>query len=395
MPASPSPLPPVAQVIETLGMGGAEQLAVRFANALAGRGHASHLVVIEAPGPLRDRVAAGVHLHELGHVRGPIGNPPRFLASLRRGRARLRDLVRATGIGVMQTHLPGANFWGLMAQWTGICPVIATIHNNQEFEYGDADDPVRRALRMQAYRQIIRRCAFTVAVSDDVRASMCAQLGLDPAATPRLRTVTNGVEPGVTLTPDERAAIRQRLGVPAEVPLILAAGRLGPQKNHADLVAAAAHLRAQGRPFRLVIAGEGEQRPQLEARIAAEDLAPHVQLPGNLADLDRVMAAADVFAMASLWEGLPLVLLEAMAAGLPPVAYAIAGVTDVLTSPAVGRTVPARDVATLAVALAAFLDRPADRASVGAAARDHVARHFAFRRTVDQLEALYAEAAGR
>ncbi len=393
MPASPSSLPPIAQVIETLGMGGAEQLAVRFANALAARGHSSHLVVIESPGPLRDRVAADVHLHELRHVRGPVGNPPRFLASIGRGRRRLLDLVRETGIGVMQTHLPGANFWGLLTQWSGACPVIATIHNNQEFEYGDADHPLRRTLRIQAYRQIIRRCAFTVAVSADVRTSMCAQLGLDPEATPRLRTVTNGVAPGATLEPRERAAIRERLAVPDQVPLILAAGRLGPQKNHGDLVAAAARLRDQGRPFRLVIAGEGEHRQQLESAVASERLAAHVQLPGNLPDLDRVMAAADVFAMASRWEGLPLVLLEAMAAGLPPVAYAIPGVTDVITAPEVGRTVPLDDVAALAHTLAAFLEDPAARRRVGAAARDHVDRHFAFRRTVDRLEALYAEAA--
>jgi len=97
--------------------------------------------------------------------------------------------------------------------------------------------------------------------------------------------------------------------------------------------------------------------------------------------------------MASLWEGLPLVLLEAMAAGLPSVAYAIPGVTDVLTAPEVGRTVPTHDAGALADALATFLEDPDARRRVGAAARDHVDTHFAFRRTVDQLAALYAEAA--
>jgi glycosyltransferase involved in cell wall biosynthesis len=221
---------------------------------------------------------------------------------------------------------------------------------------------------------------------------MGEQLGLDLERTPRLVTVANGVSAPPPLDPSARAEIRARFDAAQDLPLILAAGRLGPQKNHGDLVAAAGLLRDTGRAFGLVIAGEGEGRQDLEQQIAAADLTGVVRLPGNLADLDRVMGAADLLAMASLWEGLPLVLLEGMAAGLPPVAYAIKGVTDVLTEPTVGLTVPTGDIAELATALGDLLDEPERRDAMGAAAREHVARHFSFAQTVDRLEALYRAA---
>lgn len=381
----------VAQFIETMNVGGAEHLAVTVANALAGRGRASHLIVATGPGPLSGRIDPAVRVHYLGFVRASVRNPLAFAWSVGKGLRRLGGIVRRENIAVAQTHLPGANFWGLVLALRGVCGVVATVHNNEEFRYGAHDNRVLRSARRAAYGQIVRRCGV-VAVSAAVKESLVRQLRLDGALAARIAVVPNAVPLPAPLSAADRALERERWGVaPGEV-LLLAAGRFTAQKNFGDLVEAARRLAAAGVAFRLVIAGDGEERPALQARAAAAGLADRVLLPGNLADLDRVMGAADVFVMSSLWEGLPLVLLEAMAAGLPVAAYAIDGVREVVSDGASGLTVPAGDAAALADALAALATDPELRQRLGAGAGAVVRERYSFDALVDGLEACYRRA---
>ena len=95
----------MAQIVESLGVGGAENLAVRIANALADRGHESHLIVMEGPGPLSPRIAASVHVHYLNYHRVSITNPVAFLISVWQGFRRVSGLLRAQDIQLLQSHL--------------------------------------------------------------------------------------------------------------------------------------------------------------------------------------------------------------------------------------------------------------------------------------------------
>ncbi len=382
-------LQPVAQIVETMTMGGAENLAVRIANALAARGHESHLIVLTEPGPLSAKIDDRVHVHYLEFWRASIRNPFYFLLSLGQGQGLITEHVRRLNLGVVQTHLPGANFWGLLLSLRGICPVLATIHNNEEFRYGEVDTRVLAHLRKRAYQMILRRCAGTVAVSDEVRTSLIRTLRAGPAEAERISVVTNGVALPEPITAGRRTGLRSEFGVDEGVPFVLAAGRFGDQKNFGDLVDAAALLKERGRSFRLVIAGDGESRPGLLARIEAEGLDSHIVLPGNLIHLDEVMQAADVFCMSSLWEGLPLVLLEAMAAGLPAAAYAIPGVSEVLQEGRTGKLAAKGDPEALADSIEGWLLDDAARTEASRAARERVAADFSFEKLVDQLEALY------
>lgn len=383
----------VAQLIESMTMGGAENLAVRIANALAAAGHESHLIVTGSPGVLSERIAPEVQAHYLHYERASVNFPPAFLLSVRRGSRLLRQVITAHRIQVVQTHLPGANFWGLLLAWRRVCPVLATIHNNQEFRYGDQDSALRAAFRKKAYKQILATCAGTIAVSAEVKASLIRDLDAAPEAADRISVVTNGVALPAPISARRRQEIRSELGLADARPLILAAGRCGEQKNFADLVEAAAVLRRTRSDFQLVIAGEGPLLEPLRAQVAERGLEHHVLLPGNLLNLGQVMQAADIFVMSSLWEGLPLVLLEAMAAGLPPVGYAIAGVAEILTREEEGMTVPTGDVAGLAGALDALLADPTRRARMGAAARELVAARFDFATVCDSLQDLYRSVA--
>lgn len=155
-------------------------------------------------------------------------------------------------------------------------------------------------------------------------------------------------------------------------PRIVAAGRLHPKKGFDVLVAALALLRDQGRGFEAEIAGEGDERARLEGLIAQHGLGDRVRLVGWQGDVPAFLATGDVFAFPSHQEGFPLVLLEAMAVGLPAVSSAIAGPVEMIADGVDGRLVPPGDAAALAAALAGLIAEPQAAVALGAAARAKV-----------------------
>jgi len=383
--------PRVAQLIEALGMGGAERLAVQIANARAEAGDLSHLVVVSEPGALSASVAGNVRVRYLGYERASIANPLAFGLSVRRGYGLIAGQLARDGVQVVQTHLPGANFWGLALALRGACAAIPTIHNNQEFRYGRDDQAWRAGLRRRAYREMLRRCPAVVAVSAEVRDSLVADLRATDTEAARIRVIPNGVEIPEPGDPALVAQARARYGIPPGDPLVLAAGRLSEQKNHALLLEATARLRAAGVRCRVLIAGDGPLRAFLGRRAAEMGLDDQVTLPGNVDDLRLLMQGADVFVLPSLWEGLPLVLLEAMACGLPAVATRIRGVAEVVEDGVSGLLVEPGDAAGLAAAVAALLRDAPRRAALGAAGLEIVRRHYDFARVAEELGRLYAE----
>jgi glycosyltransferase involved in cell wall biosynthesis len=380
----------VAQLIGSMSVGGAENLAVRVAGALAARGHHSHLVVARGPGPLSERISPEVHTHYLHFERESIKRPVAFAASVARGLAQVRRIVRGHDIQVIQTHLPGANFLGLPLELTRICPVVATVHNNQEFNYGDSDR-IRAALRKQAYRWLLRVDHGVVAVSSKVKHSLVAELGVPAHFGERISVVDNGVEIPPAIDPEERQRLRAAEGAD-DRQLLVAVGRLTAQKNFADLLRAVARARELGVHARLVIAVEGEERPALEALRAELDLGDEVAMPGIRDDIDQLMQAADLLVMSSLWEGLPLVALEAQAAALPVVAYAIPGTAELVTDGRTGFTAPVGDPLALGERIVDALSDPQRLLSVGEAGRQQVIQRYSFDRTVDDLVAVYRRA---
>lgn len=386
--------PVVVQLLEKLVVGGAENLAVRVAGARAATGLPSLVYALQAGGALGERLSADVVLRELEIGRSSVRWPPAFAASVWRGRRALLHQLAADRVDVVQTHLPEANFWGLLLARSGRVGVVATVHNNLEFHYGDDDGALRRALRRRAYRAVIDRCDAVVTVSAAVRDSLAAALRLPDAAADRLVVVPNGV-----VVPHRqegtREAVRRDLGVSADEPLLLGAGRLTVQKNFADLIALAAGLRDRGVAATTVIAGEGEDRPALEARIDELGLADRVHLLGVRDDLDRLLQAADLFVLSSRWEGLPLVLLEAMAARCPVAGYAIAGTRDVIDDGRHGVLAPVGDVPRLTGLVADLLADPARRERMGREARSLVREHHDLDQVVARLNGLYADIADR
>jgi glycosyltransferase involved in cell wall biosynthesis len=183
----------------------------------------------------------------------------------------------------------------------------------------------------------------------------------------RVRVVPNAVA-----LDGPRAAPREA----GRTPTVVAGGRLHPKKGYDILVRARAELRGRGIAATCRIAGAGPERERLQALIDELALQSRIALTGWTDDLPGFLAQGDVFAFPSYQEGFPLVLLQAMAAGLPIVASAIDGPSEMLADGESGLLVPAGDPAALADALAALLAEPARAARLGAAARAVVERDF-------------------
>lgn len=182
---------------------------------------------------------------------------------------------------------------------------------------------------------------------------------------------------------------REVLGVPPDVPLLVSAGALVAHKDHATLIGAANILLKQGSDFRLLIAGEGPSRVDLERRIAGSSLAQRVQLLGHRGDVPALIRAADVYVSSSWSEGLGTSVLEALACQKPVVAADAGGVREMVLDGKTGWLVPNRDSVQLAAAIGQCLDCPEKARRYAEAGRALVENTFSVEKMVSGTIAVY------
>ncbi|MNX66217.1 putative glycosyltransferase EpsD [compost metagenome] len=210
----------------------------------------------------------------------------------------------------------------------------------------------------------------------------------------RSRVIPNGIDPS-RFRPDPlaRARLRQALGVAEGEPLIGLFGRLTRQKAQGVFLRAAAEVLAREPASRFMLVGDGEDRAALAALSAGLGLGGRLLMLGSRSDVPALLAATDVFVLPSLWEGLPIALLEAMACGVPVIASAVDGSVEVVQPGQSGLLVPPGEVAPLAEAILALIRTPALAARLSAAGRERVLALYPLSRMIAAIEALYAEVA--
>ena len=235
-----------------------------------------------------------------------------------------------------------------------------------------------------------RMATGSVCVSEGVRRFSVEVGRLDPA---RLVVIPNGVDP----TPFDRAnpIDRGSIGVPPRAFLALYVGRLDPQKGLNILLDAASRIIPSRPDWHLVLVGDGPERPALDARIEADPgLRDRVHRLGLRDDVPNLLKSADLLVLPSLWEGMPNVVLEAMAARLAVVGTSVEGTEDLVIPGRLGWLVPPGDAERLTSAL---LEAAADRSRLrayGQAARDRVEATFTPARVVEAYERLWAGVLG-
>lgn len=229
-----------------------------------------------------------------------------------------------------------------------------------------------------------------VLVSAANREAHLARLGR-PAH--KLVVLQNGIELGEAVTADDRAAAKRSIGVDPDRPLVGAVGRLHEQKDHRTLVAAVGDVVRRRGPVGLAIVGGGPLEAELRAQAAAQGLGDLLVMPGHVDDPERWLAAFDVAAMPSRYEGFSLSMLEYMAAAKPCVFSDHESFLEATAGGRVARIAPVGDAAALADRIAGLLDDPAAAEALGRAARDHVAAHFTIDAHVARLMDLYDDVA--
>ena len=245
----------------------------------------------------------------------------------------------------MQTHLLGSLDFLVLSARDGRHPVVLwTVHNALLDLRADQLPPgqrwllgAKRAGYRTAYRVGGRMADGFIAVSDDVAGRRCASL---PAASRRLFTIPNGVDVERFGRQGEREAARAGLGVAPQARVMIVVAKLFAQKGHTVLLEALAST-----PLRpddaVLFVGDGPERGRLEQLAEQRGLAA-VRFLGNRPDVPQLLAASDLFVLPSLWEGLPMALLEGMASGLPVIATDVAGSRQVVVPGQSGMLVPAR-----------------------------------------------------
>jgi len=206
-------------------------------------------------------------------------------------------------------------------------------------------------------------------------------------------TIYNGIDPLPFTSVSIEAArkIRNALGIRDDELVLGAIGRLEPQKGFFDLISSLAHIKAKFNSVRLLIIGEGELRDSLELQINNHNLSGTIKFTGLRNDVPEILTAIDVFVSPSLWEGLPNVVLEAMAAGKPVVATSVGGTPEVIVDGETGLVVPPRNPEALASVIIRLLKNPELRTKMGRAGKERVLKQFSILRMVTKTQQLYKE----
>lgn len=297
--------------------------------------------------------------------------------------------LRALRPDIVHTHTSKAGFIGRLAAWLAGVPVI--VHTMHEPPHNAAGGPLTRALYIWLERFATLLATHVVTVSYANEREIVRQR-LVPRD--RLSVVREGLDlafyPRAT---DGRAAVRA-LGIPDHVPVVGAVGRLEAAKGHTYLIRAVPRVLAHVPDARFVIVGGGHLCAKLQAEIDALGLSERVIMTGYREDMLELMQGFDVFALPSLWEGLGIVLLEAMAYARPLVAAAVGGVNDVVVDGETGLLVPPRSPEALARAITALLTDRQRAARLGEAGARRLETEFSDELCNARLMALYARLLG-
>ncbi len=355
------------------GWGGVERWFLDVAQGLRARGH--RVLSVGRPGALwtRRSLEAGLETRST-EMRGDL--------SVGEARA-VAFWMQEQGVQVLLTKLHrGIRLGGLAARFAGHVPVVAFMGLVE----------ARPGWRYRWTYRIFLHSVVTL--SPSMRREILAVGAGIPGD--RVVSIPYGVVPGDYEVPTAAAAAaRDSLGAAPGDLLVLSAGRLHGQKRFDLLLEAFAGIRERVPTARLAVVGTGSLREDLAARARALGLADRALFAGFRADMPAVHAAADLFVLSSDDEGLPMVVLEAMAAGRAVVATDVGSVRDLVEDGATGLVVPRRDPGALGSAVERLLADGARRRAMGEAGRARVRERFPLRRCVEETEAFLLRVAKR
>ncbi len=364
---------PIVYIIVELDIGGAQQVLLRLLQGID-RQRFSPRVACFYNGKAaiaQAIIKMDIPVHDL-RMNSPIGIG---------GLARLYHLLRNTSPVILHTWMFHANLSGrIIGRMAGV-PVIITSRRNMN---------IGGTWRECLNRWTAKLDQKVVAVCESARQEEIRQAKISPQ---KVITIHNGIDSQIYLPPtsEERARIRQSFDLSDKEFVVGSVGRLHLQKGHHYLIEAFAQMISKVPEARLLIVGDGELRETLERQVRQDGLEGKVIFTGSRSDVPSIMKALDIFVLASLWEGEPNVVLEAMATGLPVIATSVGGAPELVIHGETGLLIPSRDPSALLEALLALKNSPELCSRMSRAARQRTIELFSVERMIQQTQNLYEE----
>ncbi len=363
---------PVLYVFAALPVGGAEMLLYNQIEALD-RSRFRPMVC-----SLRDKGPMGKKIEELGvpvfALQGLKSNRFEFQVILR-----LKQLLIREKVSIVHTHLlDGGRYGRIAALWAGSPCIVSTFHNVY----------TRRRMRIHLINRFLGKFTHRIiAVSEAVKRDLLRYDGLEPD---KVLVIPNMIDLDAFGRGD-RERVRRELGFTPRELVLGCVARLEEQKGHVYLLEAANLLRRQRAGIRLLLVGDGRLRSSIEHKAKELGLLDVVVFTGTSNRVAELMSAMDVFVLPSLWEGLGLVLGEAMASGVPVVSTEVGGTSEIVLDGETGLLIPPGDPEAIRKAVIRILDDREATRTMTEQARHRVVRLMSKQRHMALLEAVYEE----
>jgi glycosyltransferase involved in cell wall biosynthesis len=362
----------VVHVIGSLRVGGAEMQLLNYLLAADTDRFRHTVLCLSSRGPLAERLAGSKVDVKLHAVRQR--TMPWHLA-------RLARWMRRENVAVVHAHMFWSALWGRLAGTLAGVPVLVSTEHGQE--------KWKNRLQIELDHLLSRRTCRHIVVS---RYGMQLRRERERIAPEKLLYLPNGVSvPEKPGNPAVRTRVRTQLGFATDQVVVGTVGRLVAAKAYEHLLEAFARIRARIPDACLLVVGDGPQRQELEVRADALGLGQAVKFLGLRDDVRELLAALDVFVLSSIREGLPVALLEAMAAGLAIVVTDVGGMPEVVEDEISGLVVPAGDPGALATAVQRLLSDRDAAAGLGAAAHARARQDYSIDAVARRIEAIYIQ----
>jgi glycosyltransferase involved in cell wall biosynthesis len=297
---------------------------------------------------------------------------------------RLAQVCRRLKVAIWHGHDYKSNLLGLLIRPFWRMKLVTTLH-------GWTNLSGRTPLYVRVDKRCLKHYRAAICVSEDL-VEDCLQ---QHVRADRCYLIHNAIDTEDYCRSMPAAQAKRSLGAPADEFLIAAVGRLSAEKGYGLLIRAVASLRRCGKHVGLWIAGDGQERSSLAALIAQLSAESYVHLLGHVADPRGLYQAADAFALSSIREGLPNVVLEAMALQTPVIATRVAGIPKLITDEQDGLLIPPGDEAALAGAIRRLMDDAELRHRLARAGRATIESRFSFARRMEKVVTVYDEVLGR
>jgi glycosyltransferase involved in cell wall biosynthesis len=370
---------------------GAEVFCQHVAEHMARRGHEVHVVTNrdDCPGLDRfpnlppDEIVNGVHVHRVRSVKVRYLQTPSLIRPLTR---KALELHARQPFDLIHAHIFPALVSGARMERATRLPLLVTVQG-PDLAYFPGS-PLVNAIVKWLTKPALPHARLVQAVCHSL-AERARLFGARETVV-----VPNGVDTA-KFKPADRAAVRRQLGCETSGKLVVCAARLNPEKCHEVLVRSIAELRRRQVPVRLLLIGTGPLKDALQQQVHELGLDGQVQFLGYQPHdkLAQYLAAGDVFALASVAEGLPVSVLEAMACGTAVVATRVDGTPDIITDGANGFLVPPRDGAALTARLEQALSDDTLRQRLADAGLQRIREKFSWEKVLQDMEAVYARVA--